>query len=269
MKIAVNKCNWNAYAKAKGIELNLIDFLKDAKNAGCSGVEVGSLDKNFSSPIEAKRTIESFGLEIAAYATSVTYNPWPPNIEDYQKSIRFASEMNVEILMVCGGFLINNRRNTYDLDYDMFASSMIPAVEFAKKHRMQVAFHPHRGCICETIEETKKIIERVPDLRICVDIAHVAACGEDPVKFIFTFADKIIYAHIKDYDWESNRFMELGRGDGKLNVHDCIKALTDIGYNGWLTIELDREWHESLPTPLESTKKSMEFLYGQKNSNIL
>ncbi|HOK05342.1 MAG TPA: sugar phosphate isomerase/epimerase [Victivallales bacterium] len=260
MKIAVNTCNWNAYTKTKGIEFNFIDFLHDAKNAGCDGVEVASLDKKFSSPTDARKIIEDFGLEIAAYGASVTYNPWLPNIEDYQKAIRFASGMNIKILMVCGGFLRNQRRNTYNFDYDIFASSIIPAVKFAKEHGMQIAFHPHRGCICENIEETRKITERVPELRICVDIAHIAACGEDPVKFILTFKDKIIYTHIKDYDWESDLFMELGRGDGKLDIRACINALTNINYNGWLTIELDRPWNESLLTPLESTKTSIGFL---------
>lgn len=260
MKTAVNTCNWDCYAKAGGRQGGFDKFLSEAREAGCNGVEVGGLDKIFPTPADAKRAIADHGLEIAAYWASVTYNPWHPNIEDYENSIRFAAAMGVEILMVCGGFLGNQRRNTYDLDYDIFAGSLGAAAKFAKEHGMRTAYHPHRGCICETTAETQKITDRLPELEICADIAHLAACGDDAVAFIRHFADKILHTHIKDYDGESDRFMELGRGDGKLDIPACINALQKIAYQGWLTIELDRAWDDSLPTPLESTKISVDYL---------
>ncbi len=260
MKLAVNSCNWDCYAKAVGGLEDFEKFLSEAKEAGCDGVEVGGLDKVFASPAEAKRTIAGYGLEIAAYGAAVTYNPWPPNTEDYQRAIRFAAKLDVEVLMVCGGFLGNSRRNTNDSDYDIFAGSLAAAVKFAKEHGMRIAFHPHRGCICETKAETRKIIDRVPELELCADIAHLSACGDDAVAFIRHFADKIIHTHIKDYDGRADRFMELGKGDGNLDIPACIRALQDASFEGWLTIELDRAWDESLPTPLESTRISADYL---------
>ncbi len=260
MKIASNACNWGGYAKAHDQQVDKKQFIKDVAAAGCTGIELGGLDGDFDSAADALTFVCDQGLDVAAYAAGVTYNPWQPNIEDYQKNISYAAELGVKHIMCCGGFPISPRRNTYDFDYDMFATSIGPMVAFAKDLGLEIAYHPHRGAICETKDETQKIIDRVPDLRLCVDIAHVAASGDDAVAFINHFAEKIVYTHIKDYDWEKDSFMELGEGDGKLNVAACLQALVNNGYTGWFGLELDRKWQEGMPTPIESTQTSIAYI---------
>ena len=263
MKIASNQSNWGGYAKAHDDSLDIKQFNKDVAASGCSGIEVGGLDKTFESPAEALSFISDQGLEIAAYGGNITYNPWQPNVNTYQKGIQFAADLGVKTIMCCGGFPITQRRNTYDFDYDMFATSIGPMVDFAKEHGLEIAYHPHRGAICETADETQKILERVEDLKICVDIAHLEASGDDAVAFIKRFINKITYTHIKDYSWDKDSFMELGQGCGKLVVSDCIKALNEGDYDGWYGLELDRDWSEGMPTPIESTKMSIAYLQEQ------
>lgn len=265
MKIATNIGNWNGYARAHEKVVDPKQFIREARKAGCAGVEISKLEDHFAAPQEALAFIHAEGLEIAAWQGNVTYNPFEPNIQQYRRSLEYAASLGVKTVMTCGGFPITPRRNTYPFDYDMFASSIGPMVDFAADLGMTIAYHPHRGCICETIRETEAIMERVQDLRLCVDIAHLAASGEDPVAFIHRFGDGIIYSHIKDYSWAKDSFMELGKGDGDngkplVRVAECIKALTENGYDGWLTLELDRKWTAALPTPVESTKESIAFL---------
>ena len=260
MKIASNACNWGGYAKAHDTAVDKKQFIKDVAAAGCTGIEVGGLEDVFPNPQDAAAFIKDQGLEIAAHAGNVTYNPWQPNVETYQKSLQYAADLGVKTIMTCGGFPITPRRNTYDFDYDMFATSIGPMVEFAKGLGLEIAYHPHRGAICETKDETQKIMERVPGLKICVDIAHLEASGDDAVAFIKHFANDITYTHIKDYSWDKNSFMELGQGDGKLDVAACLNALNEIGYDGWLTLELDRKWEAGMPTPVESTQQSIAYI---------
>ncbi len=261
MKCAINACTWNGWAKHNGTDFDWKDFVKDARDAGYDGVEFGGSREKNGAPEDCLKFIKDQGLELAASGAGVTYNPWPPNTQQYQKSIDFGAEMGTPVIMTCGGFIPNQRRNTYDFDYDMFAGNLGEAMKYAKGKGLEIAFHPHRGCVVETIAETQKMIDRLPDFRICVDIAHLEASGEDAVKFIETFHDRIIYTHIKDYSWELDSFIELGRGDGKLNVADAVSALADHGYDGWLTVELDKKFEgDEIRPPIESAKMCLEYI---------
>ncbi len=71
----------------------------------------------------------------------------------------------------------NNRRNTYPADYDRFADSLGPAMQYASKPGVTLAYHPHRSCIVETISETGQMVDRLPDLKLCIDTADPVASG--------------------------------------------------------------------------------------------
>jgi sugar phosphate isomerase/epimerase len=260
LRTAITPAIWNGYARFTKKKFKLEQFLDDAAAAEFVGVEIGPGLK-LGKPDTCRRNIESRGLQISAFQSNVTYNPWPPNTEEYHKAVHYASELGVSYLVVCGGFLPNQRRTTYGFDYDMYAGNLGDAIEYARKLGVTVAFHPHRGCIVETIAEAKEMLKRLPKMKFCLDVAHLEASGEDAVQFIRTFRKQIAYAHMKDYTWKLDSFVELGRGDGKLNIASCVKELKRDGYDGWLAVELDKTFAGENPrTPLESAKMCRRYL---------
>lgn len=257
MKTAINACYWNGYAKKTGGTFNWKNFVDDAAKAGFEGVEIGAHED-----VKAvKRYVADKGLEIAAAPLNVTYNPFPPNTRKFKQSIREARALGVKTLMCCGGFYYGPRRTMVKSDYDLFASNLKVAVDYAGKHGLQVAYHPHVGAIVETLEEAQEVARRVPKLRFTVDIAHLAACYSDPVTFCKTFAKKIIHTHIKDYSFKKESFMELGKGDGSVNIKGCINALKKSGYKGWLCVECDKKAMSEKPMkPLAGAKLARRYL---------
>jgi len=262
MRVSISIMTWNSFSKEHKKKGKLSEIFKEVSMTGYEGVEIGGNEDNLGSPESLKKLLKKYNLEIAGFATSVTYNPYKPNTLAYRKSMRYASKIGAKLMMICGGFLPNQRRNTYSFDYDMFAENLYKAILFAKELGLNCAYHPHRGCIVETIKETKEMIKRIPELQLCPDIAHLEAVGEDAVKFIKKFKKRIIYIHLKDYSWKKDVFTELGKGDSKLDVSECVKELQRIGYNGWLTVELDKTFR----TPYESAKISRRYL--KKYCNI-
>ncbi|MGE5557993.1 MAG: sugar phosphate isomerase/epimerase family protein [Bacillota bacterium] len=244
MRTAINAALWDVEAHALKQKMDYKGFIHAAAGAGYEGVEVGGTEETRGPAGEFRKFVEDQGLVIAAFFTSVTYNPYTPNREQYEKEMRYAAELGVKILTVCGGFIPNQRRNTYSFDYDIFAGNLGKAMEYARGLGLEIAFHPHRGCVVETIAETGEMVKRLPDFKICADIAHLEASGDDAAQFIRTFRDRIIFTHIKDYSWARDSFVELGAGDGKLNVAECIEELRAAGYDGWLSVELDKKWEE-------------------------
>ena len=257
MKTAVNAPLWRGWSKYDDHEFSAERWFAEAAALGYQGVELGGCHELIGEPAQTRALCAEHGLEIAAYAAGTTWNPFEPAIEKYQRDIRYAHELGVTTLMCCGGFIPSPRRTTYPADYDMFASSIGPMVAFAADHGCEVAYHPHRGACVETIAETRAIIERVPEVKLCVDIAHLEAVGESALRFIQEFGERIIYTHIKDYRWDGDTFCELGQGDGDLDVAACLAELRRQGYDGWLTFELDKKWDGDQPSAQDSAARAL------------
>ncbi len=101
----------------------------------------------------------------------------------------------------------------------------------------------------------------------------VMVTGDDPVKGVYTLKDYIVHTHAKDgknlrkcdpeviyriIDEEANQgdaYIELPLGEGNVDFDNYLKALEEIGYRGFLTIE--REVGEN---PAADIGKAMEFL---------
>lgn len=78
-------------------------------------------------------------------------------------------------------------------DFDLFAGNLGPFRERAAKKGLTMAFHNHRGCVVETAKQAQELVTRLPELQLCADIAHSAAVGDDALKYIKTFRDRIAY----------------------------------------------------------------------------
>jgi sugar phosphate isomerase/epimerase len=84
--------------------------------------------------------------------------------------------------------------------------------------------------------------------------------GDDPVKGVHTLKDYIVHTHAKDGiklpDENGNkRWKEMPLGEGNVNFPEYLRALKEIGYNGFYTIE--REVGE---TPEVDIIKARDFL---------
>jgi inosose dehydratase len=140
---------------------------------------------------------------------------------------------------------------------------------------LRSAFHPHSGIWIETQEETERLL-RLTDpalVGVCFDTGHYRFGGGDPVAALRRFADRLWHVHFKDQDprvaarsraegWNYDRsiaegiFCELGQGD--VDFPGALKALQEIGYDGWIVVEQD-----VLPgsgSPKLSARKSREYL---------
>jgi len=258
---AINPPLWKSYARQHGLETDWKVMVREMAAAGYQGVEMHGNEDTLGPAPEMKAFVQDQGLEIIAMGASVTYNPHPPSTEAFTKNVKYMAEAGVKNIMVCGGFMGNQRRTTHDFDYEMFGGNLAAHQKIADDYGCVICFHPHRGCVVETAAETRALLQSVPDLKICVDIAHLEAVADDAPAFIREFADRLELTHIKDYSWESDSFVELGEGDGKLDVAASLKTLADAGYNGWLTVELDKDWRDDDPrTPLDSAKQIREWL---------
>ncbi len=260
---ATNIHNWNRQFQQEERDFDVDQFLREVKELGMDGIEARFNQRFSISAADLKQKLKDYDLQAIAVGAIVTAEPYEPNIADYQAQIQTAAELEAPLLMVCGGFLANNRRNTYPSDYDRFADSLGPAIEYAAKHGVTLAFHPHRGCIVETIAETRQMVDRLPDLKLCIDTAHLASSGENAAKFAEVFADRIVHTHIKDYDDKTLQFCEPGTGNSPLcDINKTLQILKGADYDGPLCLELDGGGELTRPAK-ESARMSLDFIQNK------
>ena len=101
----------------------------------------------------------------------------------------------------------------------------------------------------------------------------VMVTGDDPVKAVYTLKDYIVHTHAKDgikladvppeeiykyideEEHSGRQYIELQLGQGHVDFDNYLKALEEVGYRGYLTIE--REVGEN---PAEDIGMAAEFL---------
>lgn len=132
----------------------------------------------------------------------------------------------------------------------------------------------------ETASTLKNFLDSLHSrgVRVNLDPANlVMVTGDDPVKAVYTLKDYIVHTHAKDgimlkktepaliYNYFAEGgiedfhleqyFREMPLGEGQVQFDAYLKALDDIGYKGFLTIE--REVGEN---PEEDIRNAVEFL---------
>jgi len=131
--------------------------------------------------------------------------------------------------------------------------------------------HPHLGTELQDRDELDAVMELTDDrfVYFCPDTAHLAAAGADVPEVIRTYGSRMRYMHIKDLtpadpdpavfassagNEQLPIFCELGLGT--VDFAPIMAALGDVGYNGWITVEIDK----STSTPYQSLRQCRDFL---------
>jgi len=124
-------------------------------------------------------------------------------------------------------------------------------VDYAGERGIIITIHNHlsiqnrgKGAV-ETREELLRYLDERPGIYACPDTGHLLLCGSDPVQTIYDLGERCRYIHLKDINPAAvgkansggNNFWELGTG--ALDFSGVMKALEDIGFNGWVTVERD------------------------------
>lgn len=98
----------------------------------------------------------------------------------------------------------------------------------------------------ELAELLKKLLDTVdnPGIKANYDPANlVMVAGDDPVKGVYTLRDYIVHTHAKDGikldqpDEKGRKWLEMPLGEGGVDFPEYLKAMKEIGYTGFFTIE--------------------------------
>ena len=230
--------------------------LTDIAAAGYAGFELfdGNLMQYANREGELRDLMTRLKLELVAVYAGANFI-YPEILEDELSKIegaaRFAARLGATHLVVGGGAV--RASGIREADYRLLGAGLDCVVNLAAQVGLIASFHPHLGTCAITPEQIEKVFAQT-SINFCPDTAHLEAGGNDNVALIRTYADRIKYVHLKDYD--NGAFLPLGKG--KQDLRGILQALRDIKYAGWITTELDAYAGH----PKEAAQISRAFLAG-------
>lgn len=125
---------------------------------------------------------------------------------------------------------------------------LAPYIEAAKKAGIKVAVENmidfgrrHRRYCGGDIYELTDLVETIndPDVGICIDTGHANISGMDPAAAIRAAGKHLIALHVNDNHSKAGLDEHLLPFFGDINWQAVMTALTDVGYAGHLTYEVN------------------------------
>jgi L-ribulose-5-phosphate 3-epimerase len=271
--------------------------LLKAKEVGADGVQIyavsGEMDPaNLTNEDRKhwKQYIESIGLDISALVGDLAGHGFqdkrvnPEKIEKSKRILDLAVELGTQIVTTHIGVVPEDTNSEI---YESMQSACEELGVYAKS--MNAYFAIETGP--ETSAHLKTFLDGLSTNGVSVnfDPANmVMVTGDDPAQGIYNLKDYIVHTHAKDgirlrevdprqiygslgYDpldhghianmaESGDAFREVPLGEGGVNWSEYMKALVDIGYTGYLTIE-----REVGNNPEADIAKAVQFLKQYRN----
>ena len=152
---------------------------------------------------------------------------------------------------------------TPDALYDRLADQLIPLLELASQHHVQLALEPEPDMLIATLDDFVQLDGRLSSrgvdsglLKITLDIGHLHCQGETPIADkIRQFAPRIANVHIEDMPRNAHDHRLFGAGD--IEFPPIIDALLELPDDTPVCVELSRHSHMGP----EAAEQSFGFLH--------
>lgn len=264
---------------------NLEESIRLASELGLNGVQIYATTGEFSPDtltIEKKAFYKNLliekGLTVSALCADMGGHGFEiekdnkVRVEKTKRIIDLACEFGAKVITTHIGVIPKDKNEPR---YKVMLKALTECGLYAKEKGITLAIEtgPEKATtLLQFIKDTKR------GVGVNLDPANfVMVTDQDPVEAVYLLKDYIVHTHLKDgillhktdpkiiYDYFaeggiellniSNYFIETPVGEGHVNFKKYIKALKDINYNGFLTIE-----RETGPEPLKDIKQAISFI---------
>lgn len=121
----------------------------------------------------------------------------------------------------------------------LFVEHLKPVAEHAEKEGVLLLVEPEPGLLVETADQFEELMRHLdsPAVGLNFDVGHFYCVGDEPAPTVRRLAKYVRHFHLEDIA-ATRVHHHLVPGEGAIDFAATFRAIRDIGYDGWITVEL-------------------------------
>ncbi|GAB2566228.1 TIM barrel protein [Gracilibacillus alcaliphilus] len=177
-------------------------------------------------------------------------------INHYKDVIRLAHDWECPTVIYIAGWIVYGSNQTDAWHYSLEAIKEIG--EFAQKMGVTMAIEPTASDsnLIESADDALLLSEQaeLDNVKVMFDTFHALYRNEVSSDYVYKMQDKLQHIHLADSD-------RLPPGEGECDFPSVLKALKDVNYDGYLSMEVG--FHKREAEPDWYARKSIEYLRAE------
>ena len=121
-------------------------------------------------------------------------------------------------------------------EFDVQADTLKKIQAIGKQYSVVPNLHNHTYEVTDGLYDLKNSLQRVPDIALGPDLDWLFQARVDVPTFLKTYADKIVYMHLRDHLWTG--LWSEALGEGIMDFGAIARQLKQLGFSGDMTVEL-------------------------------
>ena len=263
------------------------DSLTLAKKAGFEGVELAlngtgelSMQSTEAEIKEVKKTADDLGLALYSLSCGLC---WDYRLSDDCKDMRekakdmikkqldTAKILGADTILVIPGvvnveFSMPEKKVAYDVVYERALAGLNELKSYAESLQVNIGLENVWNKFLLSPMEMRDFIDKIGSdfVGSYLDIGNTLYCGY-PEDWVRILGNRIKKIHFKDYRMQAgglHGFVDLLAGD--VDYPEVVKALNEIGYDGWVSAEMIPNYKHHTDAIIYNTSYAMDRILGRK-----
>lgn len=263
------------------------DSLTFAKKAGFEGVELAlngdgalSMQSTEKEIAEVKKMADDIGLELYSLSSGLC---WDYRLSDDDDTIRekakdmikkqldTAKILGADTILVIPRvvnveFSMPEKRVAYDVVYERALKGLDELKTYAENLQINIGLENVWNKFLLSPMEMRDFIDKIGSEYVggYLDIGNTLYCSypEDWVRILGKRIKKVHFKHYRTQAGGLHGFVDLLAGD--VDYPEVVKALNEIGYDGWVSAEMIPNYKHHTDAIIYNTSYAMDRILGRK-----
>ena len=258
-----------------------------AKDAGFEGVELAinasgelSMASTEKEIVEVKKTADDLGLSLYSLSSGLC---WDLRLSDddekmrekakdmIKKQLDTAKILGADTVLVVPGvvnveFSFPEKKVAYDVVYERSLDGLNELKKYAEALQVHIGLENVWNKFLLSPMEMRDFIDKIGSAYVgsYLDVGNTLYCSY-PEDWVRILGNRIKKVHFKDYRMQAgglHGFVDLLAGD--VDYPEVVKALNEIGYDGWVSAEMIPNYKHHTDAIIYNTSYAMDRILGRK-----